>query len=266
MSGTGPTSWQGDDTHYLLADGPEVRIINIVDDHSRLDVDSLAVAWCRSERVWESFCRGAGRHGVPAEFLNDNGRAYLNRPGEHPVLFQAHLARLGVAHLHSSPYHPQTCGKVERFHQTQRRWLNAQPRARTVAELQELLDGFRSVYNHTRPHRALARRTPAEVWAAQMPATPARAAAESPVLLTAGQAGANGNLEVGRGLTIALGVQWAHQHLTVVRRGLATVVIDTRTGEIARELVVDPTRRYQPTGRPRGGRRLRRRDEDVAEV
>jgi hypothetical protein len=77
---------------------------------------------------------------VPAEFLNDNGRAYVSPPGQAPVLFQAHLLRLGVRQIRSSPFHPQTCGKVERFHWTQWQWLRVQPRAATVAELQEQLD------------------------------------------------------------------------------------------------------------------------------
>ena len=158
--------WQGDDTDYLLASRQEVRIINLLDDHSRLNVDSLAVPLCRSERVWQCFSRAIARHGVPAEFLNDNGRAYVSPPGQCPVLFQAHLVRLGVRQIRSSPFHPQTCGKVERFHQTQSRWLRAQPVAATVAELQEQLDCFRVIYNEHRPHRALARRTPIKVWSA----------------------------------------------------------------------------------------------------
>src|ERR1700730_5874799 len=110
--------WPGDDTHYVLADGQEVRIINMLDDHSRLNVDSLAVALCRTGRIWECFCRAADRYGLPAEFLNDNGRAWRSADGFAPVGFQANLARIGVHQIHSSPYHPQTCGKTERFHQT----------------------------------------------------------------------------------------------------------------------------------------------------
>ena len=152
--------WQGDDTHYRLASGQEVRIVNLLDDHSRLNVDSLAVALVTSTRVWEAFVRGAGRHGLPAEFLDDNGRAYVSPRDQQPVLFQARLAQLGVHQIRARFHHPQTCGKVERFHQTQRRWLAARPAAATVSELQGLLDQFREVYNLHRPHRALGRRPP----------------------------------------------------------------------------------------------------------
>ena len=244
--------WQGDDTHYPLASGQEVRIINMIDDHSRLNVDSLAVAVCASARVWEAFARAVSRHGLPAEFLDDNGRAYVSLRGEQPVLFQAHLGRLGVRQIRARAYHPQTCGKVERFHQTQRRWLAARSPAATLAELQALLDDFRSIYNHSRPHRALGRRTPATVWAAQPAAAPAQRADEPPVLIGASLVGPSGTISTSGHFVIGLGT-WAHRHVTVVRRGLTATVIDTYTGEIIRELAIDPNRRYQATGRPRGG-------------
>jgi transposase InsO family protein len=246
--------WQGDDTHYLLATGQEVRIINLLDDHSRLNVDGLAVAHCRSARIWESFCRAVERYGLPAEFLSDNGRAWRSYEGHAPVVFQANLVRVGVHHIHSSPYHPQTCGKVERFHQTQRRWLDMHPVAVTIAELQALLDTFREGYNHRRPHRAIARRTPAAVWAAQPPAAPARSAEESPATIAACHVDHRGRINAGNKLAIGLGVEWALRAVTVIRRGDSAVVIDTRTGEIVRELIVDPTRHYQGTGLPRSRR------------
>ena len=245
--------WQGDDTHYPLASGQEVRVINLIDDHSRLNLDSLAVAVCTSARVWEAFTRAASRHGLPAEFLDDNGRAYVSLRGEQPVLFQAHLARLGVRQIRARAYHPQTCGKGERFHQTQRRWLAARPTAATLAELQALLDDFRSIYNHSRPHRALARRTPATVWAAQPPAAPATKADEPAVLISASLVGPSGTFSTRGHLIIGLGTEWAYHHVTAARRGQMAIVIDTYTGEVIRELTIDPSRRYQPSSRPRGG-------------
>jgi len=244
--------WQGDDTHYVLASGQEVRIINIVDDRSRLNADSLAVVQCRSPVVMECFLRGVERYGVPMEFLNDNGRAWNNPADEPPVPFQRCLADLGVRHLHSSPYHPQTCGKVERFHQTQRKWLAARPPAETIAELQVLLDQFRDEYNHQRPHRALGRSTPAAVWAAQPPAQPVEAIPTSTIRTVQHLTAKSGTVEIGRRLAIGLGVEWHGHPVTVLRHGDHATVIDTTTGEIIRHLTIDPTRRYQPTGKPRG--------------
>jgi len=247
--------WQGDDTHYVLAGGQEVRIINLVDDHSRLNVDSLAVGWCRSDRLWECFTRGAARWGLPAEFLNDNGRAWVSAETFAPVVFQANLARVGVHQIRSSPYHPQTCGKVERFHQTQRKWLTARPPARTIAELQALLDEFRSVYNDERPHRAIGRRTPSAVWAAQPPATPPHTAIDGPTTLAMCRGDHRGSITPGNRLRIYLGVEWAHTSVTVIRRDHHATVIATNTGEIIREITLEPGRHHYGNNKPRGGTR-----------
>jgi transposase InsO family protein len=243
--------WQIDDTHYVLSTGQEVRIINLIDDHSRLNVDSLAAALCRGPRICESFDRAATRHGLPMEVLSDNGRAYASARDQAPTLFQRQLAHLEIRHLRSRPYHPQTCGKVERFHQTQRRWLDARPAATTVAELQTLIDEFRRDYNQSRPHRALGRRTPASVWAAQVPAGPTGANPPTTQIFPS-RVEPKGFVEIARWLRIGVGMQHAGTVVNVLIRGHEATVIDTDTGEILRALTIDPTRRYQPTGRPLG--------------
>ena len=94
--------------------------------------------------------------------LTDNGAVFTGRyRGDGRVALEVTLDRLGIRFTHSRPYHPQTCGKVERFHQTHKKWLAAQPTARHhLASLQRQLDTFRRYYNTVRPHRALGRRTP----------------------------------------------------------------------------------------------------------
>src|SRR5437764_221688 len=112
-------------------------------------------------------------HGLPASVLTDNGLVYTTRFAGgrrgHATRngFETELARLGIQQKNSSPNHPQTCGKIERFHQTLKRWLAKQPRARTLTELQAQLDRFRQYYNDQRPHRALGRKTPAAAYAAR---------------------------------------------------------------------------------------------------
>lgn len=81
-------------------------------------------------------------------------------PGGHAEArssWKLELERLGIVFKHSTPYHPQTCGKVERFHQTLKRFLAKQTPARSLAELQFQLDTFREYSNKRRPHRALGR-------------------------------------------------------------------------------------------------------------
>jgi hypothetical protein len=82
--------------------------------------------------------------------------------------------RLGIVQKNSRPGHPTTCGKVERFQQTMKRWLRAQPgQPTTIAGLQALLDRFTVEYNQRRPHRSLPHRaTPATAYTARPKATP----------------------------------------------------------------------------------------------
>src|SRR3954470_19459785 len=83
------------------------------------------------------------------------------------------LRRLRVRQKNSRPNHPTTCGKVERFQQTMKRWLRIQPAANTITELQTQLDTFAEIYNHHRPHRPLPHRaTPAVAYNSRPKAGP----------------------------------------------------------------------------------------------
>jgi hypothetical protein len=96
--------------------------------------------------VVETFTKAIAAHGVPASVLSDNGMVYTTRfaggrGGRNG--FENQLHQLGVVKKNSSPNHPQTCGKVERFHQTLKQWLHAQPvQPATISQLQALLDTF----------------------------------------------------------------------------------------------------------------------------
>src|SRR5215217_1939946 len=92
--------------------------------------------------------------GQPQSTLTDNGSVYASRFTGGRNGFEYLLASLGIAQKNRHPGHPQTQGKIERFHQTLKRWLAARPAAATVAELQTQLDTFTHIYNQTRPHRA----------------------------------------------------------------------------------------------------------------
>jgi hypothetical protein len=110
--------------------------------------------------------------GLPASLLSDNAAVFTGRSRRGKVLLELELERLGIVFKHSTPYHPQTCGKVERFHQTLKRFLRKQPPASSMAELQFQLDAFRDYYNIRRPHRALNRQTPLAVFNALIKAKP----------------------------------------------------------------------------------------------
>ena len=170
--------WQTDTTHWQLRDQAgrvtaEVEILNIVDDHSRLNIGSDAYASTTAGEVVRSFRKAFRRHGKPASVLSDNGAIFTATPRRGGrITLEIELGALGIRFSHSRAYHPQTCGKVERFHQTQKKWLAAQPPASTLAQLQRQLDWFRRYYNTVRPHRSLRRRTPGEVYAARPKAVP----------------------------------------------------------------------------------------------
>lgn len=94
--------------------------------------------------------------------LSDNGRCFTGRLDGQQVSFERRLAEAGVRFTHSRPYHPQTCGKVERFHRTQREWLARRDPPVTLVEAAELMAAFRAHYNHERPHEALGGLAPAD--------------------------------------------------------------------------------------------------------
>ena len=154
--------WQADTTHWQLADDTGVEIHNLLDDHSRLALRCKARPTTTGPDVRADFRNTFRRYGIPRSVLTDNGAVYTGKPrGGGRVALEVELDLLGVRLHHSRPYHPQTQGKVERFHQTQKKWLAAQPPAADLAALQRQLDRFRRYYNTVRPHRALGRRTPA---------------------------------------------------------------------------------------------------------
>ncbi|HEY2718516.1 MAG TPA: IS481 family transposase, partial [Solirubrobacteraceae bacterium] len=148
--------WQTDITHWQLAEGEHAEILNVIDDHSRLFIHSHAYGYVKARDVVESFHRAAELHGLPAALLSDNGAVFSGTARHGKVALQTELERLGVAAKNSRPYHPQTCGKVERLHQTLKRYLEKQPSARTLEDLQAQLDAFLHYYNHHPPAQGAA--------------------------------------------------------------------------------------------------------------
>jgi transposase InsO family protein len=252
--------WQADITHWQLADGTPVEILNIEDDHSRLDVASEARVTTSGEDVLASFRRAFRRHAIPARVLTDNGMVFTTRlsggkGGRNALEIELDLLR--VRFDHSRPYHPQTCGKVERFHQTQKKWLAAQPPALSIEQLQRQLDRFRRYYNQVRPHRALDRHTPAEAYGARPKAQPAGPRIPPHYRVRRDRADKLGvvTLRYDSQLRhIGLGREHARKVVRMLIADLNIRVIDAETGELLRDLVLDPTRDYQPLGRPPGPR------------
>jgi transposase InsO family protein len=248
--------WQADITHWRLADRTEVEILNVIDDHSRLCMASVARRVTTGGQVWATFAAAFTRYGVPAEVLTDNGAVFTAKQrGQGRVALEVQLGLRGVRVSHSRPYHPQTCGKVERFHQTQKKWLAAQPSAATVAGLQRQLDRFTRYYNTVRPHRALARRTPAQAYAARPKAVACGPVIAAHYRVRTDRIDRYGSVTLrhnSRLHHIGLGARLGGTPVLLLVDDLHIRVIDRHTGELIRDLILDPTRDYQPRGLPPG--------------
>jgi transposase InsO family protein len=236
-------AWQIDATCWALRSGREVWVMDILDDHSRVVITARVCAGPTGDAAWAAFCDGAERFGTPAHVMSDNGTCFTGRflSGGN-VAFERVLKALGVRHVLSSPAHPQTCGKIERWHQTLKKWLRTQPLARTHAELQAQLNFFVGFYNHDRPHRALGGQTPTERWSATEPATPGVAIPAAPhaSLHTV----AANNIIGWRRQRIAVGPGHVGQQLLVIARD-DDLAIFGPTG-LVRRLHLDRSRNYQP--------------------
>lgn len=237
--------WQLDDIEWELTDGSTVKVITMVDDCTRICPGLKAVETVNGEAAFDAFTTAAQRWGWPERFLSDNAKAYK-------ISLARAVGLLGVDHRHGRPNHPQTQGKVERFHQTIQKWLQAQPPAASLEELQAQLDVFSEIYNNQRPHRAIGRQTPASVWEQTPKAGPDNRPIGTPTIIHRdNKVAVNGNLQAGR-YTISLGASWAHHHATAIITGLSCHVFIA--GQLVRQLQLDPTRRFQPQydrpGRP----------------
>jgi transposase InsO family protein len=242
-------AWQIDASQWALVNGETVWIMDVLDDHSRLLIAAIACSGPTAAAAWEAFSTGVARFGLPARVMSDNGRCFTARftPWEGEADFERNLRSLGIEHRLSSPGHPQTCGKLERQHQTLKAWLATRP-ATTLAELQDRLDGYQHFYNHERPHSSLAGATPWERWSnagKDQPGDPIHLAPKAGLRTVR----ANGTLAWDDRI-IALGPEHAGHDLLVIAQDL-DVTIYGHDG-IVRQLTIDPTRRYQPSGRPVG--------------
>jgi transposase InsO family protein len=255
-------TWQSDFTHYRLTHpdgrpGPDVEIITWLDDHSRYALHISAHRRITGPIVHATFTDTAATHGNPASTLTDNGMVYTvrfagGRGGR--TRLEAELRERGITQKNSRPNRPTTCGKVERFQQTMKNWLRAQPaQPATIGELQALLDTFRHEYNHHRPHRSLKHRaTPAAAYTTRPKATPQRdRTSDTHNRVREDRVSKTGNITLrhnGRLHHIGIGRTHAGTYVRLLVQDLDITIADLTTGEVLRQLTLDPSRDYQPTG------------------
>jgi transposase InsO family protein len=243
--------WQIDAFEHTLADpaATVAVVFEILDDHSRYNIDSLAWPSETTEGAWTAMTRAIARYGTPRMVLTDNGLAFTGRRRmSSQVLFEKNLARLGVKLINSRPRHPQTNGKNERAHRTAQRWLAAQPPATTIEALQALLERYRRAYNR-RPHQGIDHDTPLQRRLAgtrPTPPAPAKPITHTEVIETRASS-RDGYLAIQKTI-IPLGVEYAG--LAVTAFVTADHALIFYRDQLIRELIIDRTRKRQPAPRP----------------
>jgi transposase InsO family protein len=254
--------WQSDWTEWHLVDRDGVHrpvaIAGTLDDHSRLLVGiSAGSGDGNGELVWAVMSAAISAYGVPMSSLTDNGLCYTTKhrgSDLRPAAFEANLAALGCQSIASSPYHPQTCGKIERFWQTLKKWLRAREATngpyRTLAALNHDLAVFAEYYNTRRGHRALGGRTPATAYAATIKARPVDRPLPSQVQTYRSRVSTGGSIAVAgpRGavanqLRVQLGGRYKHLPVTVLQDRTRVAVFSGN--QLIRALDLDPSKIYQ---------------------
>jgi transposase InsO family protein len=244
--------WQIDGTQVALADGSKAWIVDILDDHARFALGATATRRFTVHAAWQAMESAITEHGAPRQMISDNGLQFRSRKGHKPVHFQERIAALGIKQLSSRPRHPQTCGKLERYHRTFKEYYADHGPASSVEELQQLCDAFRWDYNHDRPHRSLEQQTPSTVYDASPKVT---AGDERPRKRTIGprtlRVSKAGSVSYRR-RKINVGQAYVGQYVTATQAGDVVLVTHAETKKLLRELTLGPVGTYHGTGAKRG--------------
>jgi transposase InsO family protein len=247
-------TWQADMTHWAIDDGTEegqkVEILDFVDDYSRMVVAAVVVPVATAADVVAAFYQGASTWGFPASMLTDNGAIFTAQFRNGRCGFETELATLGITIKHGKPYHPQTQGKIERFHKTLKRWLRKRDLATSIAGLQSQVDTFVRYYNEERPHSARNMVPPRQAYDALVKATPD----PEKYPMTPHTRVRHDKIDKTGVFTLRYGTKLHHVGVGrahVGRRVLVLVCdLDIRVlseeGELLRHLTLDPSRDYQP--------------------
>ena len=260
--------WQSDFTHWRLADGSEVEIISWLDDHSRYLLScspGTALGRVSGDDVVATFTAAGDAHGFPAATLTDNGAVYTSRFTGGRNNFEYLLAWLGIRQKNGSPAHPQTQGKIERFHQTLKRWLGQRPMPASIAELQVMLDAFRFAYNEERPHRAVGRATPGQAYRATPKAVPSNAG-RAHFRLRYDVTDKKGALTLRRGgrlYHLKVGAAHARRRILAIVDEQEVTVVAMDTGEVLSSHRIEPAKGYWRNQRRNPGRWPRSQEFEV---
>jgi transposase InsO family protein len=147
--------WQMDFKGHFALGSVRCHPLTVLDDHSRFNLCLAACPNEQTETVQDRLTATFRRYGLPERMTMDNGSPWGNGPGQPYTQLGVWLMRLGIRVGHSTPYHPQTQGKDERFHRTLKAELLAGRTFADMPQCQQAFDRWRDCYNCERPHEAL---------------------------------------------------------------------------------------------------------------
>ena len=155
--------WQTDfKGEFRMADGSYCYPLTILDDHSRFSL-RIAPRSGTANVVIPVFTEVFLEYGMPESILSDNGAQFAGFKKGY-TQFEKWLMDLDILPIHGRIKHPQTQGKIERFHRTMKHELLNHMQIEDLEDAEKKLAAWREKYNHIRPHEALGMKTPAEVY------------------------------------------------------------------------------------------------------
>lgn len=241
--------WQTDMTHYTLADNTKTEIATFLDDHSRYILASQATRTATSTFITDIFNKATKTYGYPQSILSDNGAIYTAKYRHGTNIFETLLNSHNIIFKHGQPYHPQTQGKIERWHQTLKKYLDKQTPAETLEELQHQLDTFVDYYNHIRPHRALNRHTPETIYNKTIKAHPPTTPPRNTYRTRRDKTDNTGKFTLRHNnklYKISLGRKHKNTRIIATIKNL-DITITTTKGKPITKLTLNPNTTYQPT-------------------
>lgn len=152
--------WQTDIMTFMLKGQYRVYMIGFMDDNSRFLVGWGLYRFQKGENVMEVFRAAIEKRGMPKEVLSDNGRQYHSWRGTSK--FTSMLTKLGIRHIRSRPYHPQTCGKIESFWRNLNQECLTKVPLATFEEAQAKIGEYVEYYNFKRPHQGIGNLIPSD--------------------------------------------------------------------------------------------------------
>jgi transposase InsO family protein len=237
--------YQIDATNVRLADGSLAAVFEVLDDCTRTLTACHATPAETADGAITAIHQAFTTYGVAAIVLSDNGVAFtsrLTKPGSISTFVQ-YLLDHGARPVNSSPYHPQTCGKVERHHQTLKKWLSTRPTPDTITALQTLLDTYRAYYHHRRHSALPGRATPEQAWTnAASLGGPTSPPMQTDATLHHCTVAANGTISVA-GRRTSVGMTYLGATVTAIRDGNHLTVYTT-DGRPIGHLHLNPDKNY----------------------